>query len=154
MTDRKEPATITDLERGLRFDHLLISINRHMSHEGAAYAQALVELLMDKGIIQAEEFETKVAAHREKWKGDPQVMLSKAPDKYDLDREIVIDCASRVHLCRAACWYPCRTKCRRNTRIRRQRHFPHVHDRARLPLRARPTPGERAARCHGRRPWF
>jgi Fe-S-cluster containining protein len=102
MTD-DDHLTIADLERGLRFGHLLMSVNRHMSREGAAYSQSLVSLLMQKGIITPEEFEEQVNAHRKAMKEDPQVMLSKAPDKYNEEKEVLIDCAARLHLCRAAC---------------------------------------------------
>jgi Fe-S-cluster containining protein len=80
-----------------------MSINRHMSREGAAYAQALVALLLEKGIITPEEFEAEVENHRKATEEGPQVMLSKAPDKYGEEHEILIDCASRIHLCKAAC---------------------------------------------------
>jgi len=103
MSDDDRLATIPDVERGLRFGHLLMSINRHVSREAAAYAEALVALLLEKGMITPEEFESRVAAQREAMKSDPQVMLSKAADKYSGEGEIIIDCASRVHLCRAAC---------------------------------------------------
>jgi Fe-S-cluster containining protein len=103
MNDKNEHVTINDLERALRFNHLLITINRHMSREGASYAQALVGLLLEKGLISNDEFETRVQAHRQQMKGEPQVMLSKTPDKYTCQDEVIIDCASRIHLCRATC---------------------------------------------------
>lgn len=103
MENSNELVTTTELERALRFNHLLISINRHTSHEGAAFAQALVGLLLEKGLISSDEFEARVKAHRQQIEGDPQVMLSKAPDKYNCHDEMLIDCASRLHLCRAAC---------------------------------------------------
>jgi Fe-S-cluster containining protein len=103
MDHRNEPASLADLESGLRFGHLLISINRHMSREAAALAQSLATLLTEKGIINREELEPQVQAHREQNQGDPQVMLSKAPDKYQCPEQVIIDCASRVPLCRAAC---------------------------------------------------
>ena len=99
-----EPLTGKEFERALRFDHLMITLNRHYSRESASYSQALVALLLEKGVITPEEFETQVAALRKKMEGEPQVMLSKAPDKYHLDdHEIIIDCAARLHLCHAAC---------------------------------------------------
>ena len=103
MPNSDQLTTIADLERGLRFGHLLASINRHMSREGAAYAQALVALLLEQGIITPEQFEAQVTVHRQAMKSDPQVMLSKGPDKYNGEKDIIIDCAARLHLCQAAC---------------------------------------------------
>ncbi len=98
-----ELATTPDLEQGLRFSHLMMSINRHVSREAAAYSEAMLSLLMEKGIITDEEFSSRVASMRQAMKSDPQVMLSKAEDKYSGEGEVIIDCASRLHLCRAAC---------------------------------------------------
>ena len=64
MTEEPECATIADLERGLRYVHAMLSINKHVSQEGASYAQAAVELLLKKGIVTTEECEERVAAHR------------------------------------------------------------------------------------------
>jgi hypothetical protein len=72
MAKKKDLAKISDLERGLRFGHLLMSVNRHMSREAAVYAQALVALLLDKEIITPEEFETQMKAHRGRWRTIPR----------------------------------------------------------------------------------
>ena len=103
MTDEREWATAEEVERGLRFGHLMVSMNRHVGQEGAAYAQAILGLLLDKGIITPEEFEERVEAHRKEMSGNPQVMLNKMPDKYSAEGKVILDCASRVELCKAAC---------------------------------------------------
>ena len=102
MTEEQEGATIADMERGLRYVHAMLSINKHVGQEGASYAQAAVELLLKKGIFTAEEFEERVAAHRQEWAKNPEVKLSKGPDKYTTE-PVMIDCDTRVHLCKAAC---------------------------------------------------
>ncbi len=102
MADKTNAATISDLEQGIRFGHVLMSINRHVGQEGACYAQALVELLLEKDVITSEEFEARLTAQREEMAGNPQVNLAKGPDKYDCDQTI-IDCFSRLELCRAMC---------------------------------------------------
>jgi Fe-S-cluster containining protein len=102
VADNTELATIADLEEGLRFGHMLMSMNRHISQEGACYAQAILELLLEKEVITPEEFEGKVEAHRKEMANYPDVKLSKGPDKYECE-EVVIDCLSRLHLCRAVC---------------------------------------------------
>jgi hypothetical protein len=102
MARLEEWATIGDLEEGLRVGHALISINRHISQEGTASAQALVELLLQKGVLTQEELEERIAAHRDELAKSPEIKLSKAPDKYDCETAD-IDCLPRLHLCRAAC---------------------------------------------------
>jgi Fe-S-cluster containining protein len=102
MARSTEWATVGDVEQGLRFGHALISINRHISQEGTACAQALAELLLEKRVLTPEELEERIAAHREELAKSPDVKLSKGPDKYSYEA-VDIDCPSRVHLCRAAC---------------------------------------------------
>jgi len=103
MAYKNELVTVTDLERGLRFGHLLMSINRHVSREGTVFAQALIELLLNKGVITTKELDERIAVHRQALQQNPQVMLSKGPDKDNDDGVVIIDCASRLHLCRALC---------------------------------------------------
>jgi Fe-S-cluster containining protein len=102
MVRQSEWATIGDLEQGLRFDHALLSINRHIGQEGTACAQALAELLLEKGFLTAEELEARIASHREELAKSPEIKLSKGPDKYACE-QVDIDCRPRLHLCRAAC---------------------------------------------------
>jgi hypothetical protein len=102
MARQSEWATIGDLEQGLRFGHALISINRHISQEGTACAQALAELLLEKGLLTPAELEARIASHRQELATSPEVKLSKGPDKYACE-QADIDCLPRLHLCRAAC---------------------------------------------------
>lgn len=102
MIRQSQWATIGDLEQGLRFDHALISINRHFGQEGTACAQALAELLLEKGVLTPEELEARIASHREELAKSPEIKLSKGPDKYTGER-VEIDCRPRLHLCHAAC---------------------------------------------------
>jgi Fe-S-cluster containining protein len=103
VMDRKsEWATIGELEEGLRLGHALISINRHFGQEGTACAQALAELLLERGVLTPEELEERIASHREELAKSPEIKLSKGPDKYGCE-QVDIDCRPRLHLCRAAC---------------------------------------------------
>jgi Fe-S-cluster containining protein len=94
-----------DLERGLRFAHLMMSINQHEGREGMIFARALAELLVGKGLVEKQELETMMAQVGQQLATlpAPKVMLAKSEDKYSFDRAVAIDCASRVHLCRARC---------------------------------------------------
>ena len=94
-----------DLERGLRFAHVMMSINQFEGREGTIYARALAELLVSKGAIGKDELETMMAQVRQQVEAlpAPKVMLSKSEDKYRCQYLTLIDCASRIHLCKARC---------------------------------------------------
>jgi hypothetical protein len=74
-----------------------------------AFAYALIELLIDKGVLTEEELnerKRKVGERLvEKLKGDGMgVMLQGSEvDKYKFEGGATIDCENRVHLCKAAC---------------------------------------------------
>lgn len=94
-----------DLERGLRFAHVMMSINQHEGREGVVFARALAELLVSKGLVGQEELETMMAQVSQQLEGlpMPKVMLAKSEDKYHCQHAVTIDCASRIHLCKAKC---------------------------------------------------
>lgn len=94
-----------DLDRGLRFAHMMMSINQFEGREGAVYGRALAELLVNKGMVEKEELETMMDQVRQQFEElpTPKVMLAKSEDKYSCPHATAIDCASRVHLCKAKC---------------------------------------------------
>ncbi len=94
-----------DFERGLRFAHLLMSLNQLEGREGTIFARALAELLVDKGVVGKEELETMMARVRQaiETRPAPKVMLADSEDKYSSRQEVIIDCANRIHLCKAKC---------------------------------------------------
>jgi Fe-S-cluster containining protein len=94
-----------DIERGLRFAHVMMSINQHEGREGVVFARALAELLVDKGVVGQEELETMMGQVGQQLEAlpTPKVKLAKSEDKYSFEGEVIIDCASRVHLCKAKC---------------------------------------------------
>jgi Fe-S-cluster containining protein len=94
-----------DFERGLRFAHVMMSINQHEGREGVVFARALAELLVDKGVVGQGELETMMAQVGQQIEAlpTPKVKLAKSEDKYSFDGAVTIDCASRVHLCKAQC---------------------------------------------------
>jgi len=94
-----------DLQRGLRFAHVMMSINQHEGREGVVFARALAELLVGKGVVGQEELETMMAqvGQRVEALPAPKVKLAKSADKYSFEGSVTIDCASRVHLCQATC---------------------------------------------------
>jgi Fe-S-cluster containining protein len=94
-----------DLQRGLRFAHVMMSINQHEGREGVVFARALAELLVGKGLVGQEELETMMAQVGQQLEAlpAPRVKLARSEDKYSFAGAVTIDCASRVHLCHARC---------------------------------------------------
>jgi Fe-S-cluster containining protein len=94
-----------DFERGLRFAHVMMSINQLEGREGAICARALAELLVSKGVVEQEELEAMMAQVRQQMEAQPtpKVMLARSEDKYNCPDTVIIDCASRVHICKAKC---------------------------------------------------
>jgi len=92
-------------ERGLRFAHVMMSINQLEGREGAIYARALAELLVSKGMLGQDELETMMTQVRQQLEAEPapKVMLARSEDKYSCQDTVIIDCASRVHICKAKC---------------------------------------------------
>ena len=94
-----------NVERGLRFAHVMMAINQHEGREGSIYARAVAELLVDKGLVGKEELDTMMAQVRKEVEAlpAPKVLLSAGVDKYQCENLVLIDCAERVHLCQARC---------------------------------------------------
>lgn len=95
----------SDVERGLRFAHTMMSINHLEGRDGATYARALAGLLVTKGIVGQEELETMMAQVRKQLEAEPapRVMLARSEDKYKCQNTVIVDCASRIHICKAKC---------------------------------------------------
>jgi Fe-S-cluster containining protein len=94
-----------DIERGLRFAHLMMSINQHEGREGVVFARALAELLVDKGVVEQGELETMMTQVGQQLEAlpTPKVKLARSEDKYSFEGAVIIDCSSRVYLCKAKC---------------------------------------------------
>jgi Fe-S-cluster containining protein len=88
--------------------------------EIASFCYALIELLQEKGLLSFEELNDrkKAVSSRLVKKFEEQDIGVVAVQEYNQDKyafkdEVKIDCASRLHLCRAAC-------CRLNLALSRQ----------------------------------
>jgi hypothetical protein len=93
----------------LLYCHHRENSNTTKTLEVSAFAYALIELLVEKGLLTEEELnERKQEAGKrlvEKFTGSgmgAEIQESKI-DKYDFDESPRIDCENRVHLCKAAC---------------------------------------------------
>jgi len=96
---------LQEIERGLRFAHVMMSVNQDQGNEAVAYVQALADVLVEKGILQHEELEEPLEHAREEVAQVlmPRVRLADMGDKYAEGQDVEIDCASRIPLCYAHC---------------------------------------------------
>jgi Fe-S-cluster containining protein len=98
-----------DLLRGLVYTHNRANANTAAAHEANATLQALVELLVEEGLVDREAFEARRAQSSEKLRreylerGMAVAMQDFDVSKYEFTGGAEIDCESRLHLCKAAC---------------------------------------------------
>ena len=94
---------------GLLYSHGRLNVNTQLAFEARSELTALVNLLSKKKIITTEELEEKkeTAAKELGQKlqegGIGVILQDPAPNKYSLKNGEKVDCANRIHLCRAAC---------------------------------------------------
>ena len=96
---------LQEIERGLRFAHVMMSVNQDQGNEAVAYVQALADVLVEKGILQHEELEEPLERAREEVAQVlmPRVRLADMGDKYAEGQSVEIDCASLIPLCHGRC---------------------------------------------------
>ena len=96
---------IQEVERGLRFTHVMMSVNQDQGNEAVAYVQALADVLVEKGILKDEELEEPLERAREEVAQVlmPRVRLADMGDKYAEGQSVEIDCFARLPLCHARC---------------------------------------------------
>ena len=94
-----------DLERGLRFTHVMLAVVQEQGSEAVAYAQALLEMLVKKGVLGQEEVGETLERARQ-FVADtlmPRVRLADMGDKYADGQSAPVDCASLIPHCRGRC---------------------------------------------------
>jgi Fe-S-cluster containining protein len=96
---------IRDFERGLRFAHVMMSVNQDQGNEAVAYVQALADVLVEKGILRHEELAEPLERAREEIAQVlmPRVRLADMDDKYTDSLSVLIDCPALIPLCHARC---------------------------------------------------
>jgi Fe-S-cluster containining protein len=98
-----------EIAEGLLYTHSRLNTNTRKTLESASFLYALVELLDEKGLLTIEELDErkmvvgKRLAEEFRQNGDGVMLQDPEYDKYSFQEEVELDCASRVHLCRAAC---------------------------------------------------
>jgi hypothetical protein len=101
------PIVPEDVERGLRFNHIVAHETRVKVGELSASFYALMETLIARGIVPVDDYEArrKVTLQREQDKAKSELapQISTIPDKYKLEQLPEIDCEARLPLCKARC---------------------------------------------------
>lgn len=96
-----------DVERGLRFNHVVGVQTQQRMVEVSASLFALIETLIAGGVLPIEEYEKRRTAtlQREvkRARSAALVVVNDVPDKYALRDLPEIDCDARRPLCRARC---------------------------------------------------
>src|SRR5205807_3890693 len=89
------------LERAFVFGNIMNSVNLDQGKETIACVQALTEVLLQNGIVRAEELEKSLKQARERIATHPMpgVRLANFGDKYGEGQTATVDCASLIHLC-------------------------------------------------------
>src|SRR2546425_499826 len=96
-----------DVERGLRFNHVVEMETRQRLTEVAASVYALVETLVANGTVPIEEYEQRrtntLQREVKRARSHALVVINDVPDKYALTDLPDIDCEARRPLCKARC---------------------------------------------------
>lgn len=98
---------------GLLYTHYRTNTNTSKTLEVTAFAYALIELLIEKGLLTEAELNDRkrqvMERLAEKFRDNGMGVIRQEPeyDKYTFDSTVKIDCENRIHLCQAAC---CRLK--------------------------------------------
>jgi Fe-S-cluster containining protein len=98
-----------NVAEGFMYSHSRANANTSKVLEVASFSYALIELLMERGVISVEELDErkKQVGQRlvEKFaeKGMGVALTNDDEDKYSYEGGVQIDCANRLHLCRGAC---------------------------------------------------
>jgi len=98
-----------DLSSGLLYTHSRINDNTSKALESTSFLYALIELLLEKGLLTIEELDDRkrqVAERLVKRFVDSGLgLMYQDPefDKYTFDKEADVDCESRLETCKAVC---------------------------------------------------
>jgi Fe-S-cluster containining protein len=110
MSDNSLPgASVDDVIRGLVYTHNRANANTAELHQAAAAVQAMVELLVERGVLDRETVDARQREAAEKLRGDylergmGVAMQEFGVGKYQFHGTAEIDCGARIPLCKAAC---------------------------------------------------
>jgi Fe-S-cluster containining protein len=105
----QQKAIVDDIHRGLVYAHNRANANTAEVHQANATLNALVELLVDRGLVNIESLEARRKQAAEQLRRDylgrgmAVAMQEFGVSKYEFKGGAEIDCGSRIHLCKSAC---------------------------------------------------
>ena len=109
MTDATTAPDRREVELGFMFEHSLMSETARQALAGSTAALAVAQLLVEHGVIDERAFAERrqaIASELQEKAEESGIGLfldQRGGDKYELKELPQIDCAARVHLCKAAC---------------------------------------------------
>jgi Fe-S-cluster containining protein len=98
-----------EFNRGLIYTHNRANANTAELHRVVAMLTALSDLLVERGLLDREEIEARKQAAAQALQreylsqGMGTAMQDFGVSKYQFHLSAEVDCASKIHLCRAAC---------------------------------------------------
>jgi Fe-S-cluster containining protein len=99
----------TEVAAGLRYTHSRANANTAKLVDVASSAYAAIELLTERGLLTIEALDERKTVVRERLverlqaDGIGAAYQDPEHEKYGFEGSVQIDCASRLHLCKAAC---------------------------------------------------
>lgn len=99
----------SEMIQGLLYDHTRINLNTIETHNALASIEALLESLIELGILTREEFEERRKKADERLRarfveqGMGVAIQEHEASKYAIGETSKVDCENRIHLCQAAC---------------------------------------------------
>ena len=109
MNDSEQRTVLHDIRRGLVYAHNRANANTAEAHQANSTLNALVELLVDQGLVNIESLDARRKQTGEQLRrsylerGLAVAMQEFGISKYDFKGGAQIDCENRLSLCKAAC---------------------------------------------------
>lgn len=107
---RNSVVEVDELVEGFVNTYFQLDANIGRTYQASVHLYALIDLLVDKGVIRKDEFEKRMLAVEKRLKDSYReagagVLLHENADvdKYSLKENIDIDCEKRKHICHTAC---------------------------------------------------
>lgn len=103
------PVLYSQVAQGLAYLHTRTNTLTERSLESASFVYALIELLVEKGVITVEEIDDRKKSVSDRLlkrflQHDAGVSIQEPEqDKYQFPQTVAIDCENRVDLCKASC---------------------------------------------------
>ncbi len=99
----------SEVAQGLAYLHNRTNATAGRTLEAASFVYALIELLIEKGLLSLEEIDERKMQVSDRLlkrflQHDSGIAIQEpGQDKYTFEQTTKIDCENRVHLCQAAC---------------------------------------------------